>query len=135
MRKRNSDRQAQIKMVVFAKSKKGSHSAASNEPVMEFRPTAALRARIADWAELQSGKPSLSEATSCLVELGLQIKGSAKQSNGDQKARAKEMAGNAIDQLADAAATPDDQASRKRRLVKGPEEFREARVDRSMRKD
>ena len=31
-------------------------------------------------------------------------------------------------------ANPDDQARRKRRLLKGPEEFREARVDRPKKK-
>jgi hypothetical protein len=40
------------------------------------------------------------------------------------------MAGSAIDAMTDATAQADDQASRKRRLLKGPEEFREARVDR-----
>jgi hypothetical protein len=40
------------------------------------------------------------------------------------------MAGSAIDAMTDATAHADDQASRKRRLLKGPEEFREARVDR-----
>ena len=35
-----------------------------------------------------------------------------------------------IDNLADGAASVGDRASRKSRLLKGPEEFREARVDR-----
>lgn len=51
-----------------------------------------------------------------------------------QKVRAKELAGGAIDKLTDAEAAPDDQASRKQRLLKGPEEFREARVDRKSKK-
>ena len=45
-------------------------------------------------------------------------------------ATAKELAGKVIDDLADGAASVGDRASRKRRLLKGPEEFREARVDR-----
>jgi hypothetical protein len=40
------------------------------------------------------------------------------------------MAGNAIDSMTDVTARADDQANRKRRLLKGPEEFREVRVDR-----
>jgi hypothetical protein len=44
------------------------------------------------------------------------------------------MAGNAIDKLKDNKASPDDQASRKRRLVKGPEEFQNVRHDRPNRK-
>ena len=35
----------------------------------------------------------------------------------------KEMAGKAIDKMADTDASPNDQASRKKRLLKGPEEF------------
>jgi hypothetical protein len=40
------------------------------------------------------------------------------------------MAEKAIDEMTDATATPDDRATRKNRLLKGPEEFREVRVDR-----
>jgi hypothetical protein len=43
------------------------------------------------------------------------------------------MAGTAIDDMMDTATSPDDQASRKRRLLKGPEEFRNVRVDRPKR--
>jgi hypothetical protein len=39
------------------------------------------------------------------------------------------MPAKVIDNLADGAANADDRASRKSRLLKGPEEFREARVD------
>lgn len=46
-----------------------------------------------------------------------------------QLTRAKELAAKVIDNLADGAANADDRASRKSRLLKGPEEFREARVD------
>jgi hypothetical protein len=42
---------------------------------------------------------------------------------------AAEMAGEAIDQQADQSATAEERESRKRRLVKGPEEFRELRRD------
>ena len=40
------------------------------------------------------------------------------------------MAAKVIDNLADGTANADDRASRKSRLLKGPEEFKEARVDR-----
>ena len=47
----------------------------------------------------------------------------------------KEMAGKAIDWLSRTARkSDDDKATRKRRLIKGPEEFRELRVDRPKRK-
>jgi hypothetical protein len=67
-----------------------------------------------------------------LVELGLK----AKQPGGysdQQKQRAKEMAGEAIDANSDDKAHADDQARRKRRLIKGPEEFRDLRIDRKLK--
>jgi hypothetical protein len=44
------------------------------------------------------------------------------------------MAAGSIDRLTDKGASADDQASRKRRLLKGPEEFRDVRVDRKAKK-
>jgi hypothetical protein len=65
-----------------------------------------------------------------LVALGLRVKKQSGQSSDTQKFRASEMAGQTIDNMTDREASPADQADRKRRLLKGPEEFREARVDR-----
>jgi hypothetical protein len=98
--------------------------------MMGFRAAPVLRASIVKWAENQSDMPTLSEATRRLVELGLTVKPKGRQTKEDQKLRAREMAGDAIDGMTDATAHPDDQVSRKRRLLKGPEEFREVRVDR-----
>jgi hypothetical protein len=70
-----------------------------------------------------------------LVELGLKVKTKSPPKREDhskiedQKQRAREMAGRAIDKMADASASLDDRASRKRRLIKGPEEFRNVRRD------
>ena len=77
-------------------------------------------------------KLSRSEAIRRLVELGLTLKTKGHQSKEGQKKRAHEMAGTAIDDMMDTATSPDDQASRKRRL-KGPEELRNVRVDRPKR--
>jgi hypothetical protein len=43
--------------------------------------------------------------------------------------KAAEMAGREIDRLADQSATNEEQAQRKRRLIKGPREFRDMRGD------
>ena len=45
------------------------------------------------------------------------------------RTRAAEMAGEAIDQHADPSASSEEQESRKRRLLKGPKEFRDLRRD------
>ena len=75
--------------------------------------------------------PSLAEAIRRLVELGLTLKtAKAKQAPKARADRAKELAGHAIEQMSDKTAHSDAQASRGRRLTKGPEEFREIRVDR-----
>jgi len=43
--------------------------------------------------------------------------------------KAADMAGDIIDQHADLSASSEEQASRKRRLLKGPKEFRDLRRD------
>jgi len=62
------------------------------------------------------------------------VKTKGRQVKEGQKLRAHEMAGNTIDNMTDTAAHPEDQARRKRRLLKGPEEFQAVRVDRPKRK-
>jgi hypothetical protein len=97
-------------------------------------------AAIDAWASRQKDSPARSEAIRRLVELGLTVKAKSRPgsedrpTSKDQKQRAREMAVSAIDKMADASVSPDDQASRKRRLVKGPEEFQNVRRDRPNRK-
>src|ERR1700722_4768161 len=72
-----------------------------------------------------------SEAIRRLVELGLTVKAKARAaSKPGRMLRAAELATTAIDKIADPAAHPEERAERRRRLTKGPEEFREVRVDR-----
>jgi hypothetical protein len=101
---------------------------------MGFRATPVLRASIVKWAENQPDLPTLSEATRRLVELGLTVKAKRGRAGASQRLRARAMAGKAIDEMTDIAATPAVQATRKKRLLKGPEEFREVRVDGAKRK-
>ena len=49
----------------------------------------------------------------------------------EQRSKSAEMASAAIDQSADQSASPEDRKIRKRRLLKGPKEFRTFRRDRS----
>jgi Ribbon-helix-helix protein, copG family len=101
------------------------------DPVSAVRLPVDLTERVDLWGE--DRKLSRSEAIRRLVELGLTLKTKGHQSKEGQKKRAHEMAGTAIDDMMDTATSPDDQASRKRRLLKGPEEFRNVRVDRPKR--
>jgi hypothetical protein len=89
-------------------------------------PLSTLDSWIAKRKEPDLSRP---EAIRRLVELGLTVKTKAKPTER-ARARASELAAKAIDSLIIGTADADDQASRKRRLLKGPEEFRELRVDR-----
>jgi hypothetical protein len=93
---------------------------------------AALIAEVDAWGATNSAMRS--EAIRRLVELGLTLKTKDRAKGEHPRQRAREMAGNAIDKMTDTTASPNHQAGRKQRLIKGPEEFQELRVDRPRRK-
>src|SRR6267142_6803255 len=97
-------------------------------PVTAVRLSPELGSAVDKWALLQADGPSRSEAIRRLIELGLTVKTKSAPSER-QRAALADLAAKAIDSLT-VAAPDDEKASRKRRLLKGPEEFREARVDR-----
>jgi hypothetical protein len=91
-----------------------------------------MRHEITDhgWIEKQK-EPGLTrpEAIRRLVELGLSVDKPQAQTPTGISARAKRLAGRAIDGLADDKASTVEQADRKSDLLSGPEEFRNVRVD------
>lgn len=96
-------------------------------PLIGFRADPATRAAIVKWADNQPDKPTLSEAIRRLVELGLTAKPRSAPSERQRVAFA-DLASKAIDSL-NVEAPNDEKASRKRRLLKSPKEFREHRID------
>jgi Ribbon-helix-helix protein, copG family len=84
---------------------------------------------IDEWRRKQDDVPTRPEAIRRLVDLGLTIKTRAKQSSPTRATRARELATKAIDKVIDATAPPEERAQRRRRLTKGPLEFRDVRVD------
>jgi hypothetical protein len=99
-------------------------------PMMGLRASPELRAAIEAWSESQEDTPKLSEAIRRLVELGLTLKTPARPvSNPGRRLRVQELATKAIEKIIDPSAPPDERAQRRRRLTKGPTEFREDRVD------
>jgi Arc/MetJ-type ribon-helix-helix transcriptional regulator len=84
---------------------------------------------IDDWRARQKPVPDESEAIRRLVELGLASAPPAVRHGKKMAAKASELAGEMIDRLIDKSAPADEQAKRKRRLIKGPPEFREMRDD------
>jgi hypothetical protein len=120
-----------MKKAIPAKQKSVGRPATGVTPMMGFRAEPVLRAAIVRWAENQPDMPTLSEATRRLVELGLKAKTPARHiSKPSRKLRAQELATKAIEKIIDPSAPPEERAQRQRRLTKGPEEFREVRVDR-----
>jgi hypothetical protein len=103
-------------------------------PLMGFRADPVIRASIVRWAEKQPDMPTLSEAIRRLVEIGLGSVKIARAQKRNDSPTARDLAAVQIDRLADSGAPAEEQASRKRHLLKGPEEFREARIDRPKRK-
>jgi hypothetical protein len=95
------------------------------DPPATTRMPVTLMVEVKGWATANDA--TRSDAIRRLVELGLTARVKPTQLNAT---RAKELAAKVIDNLADGAASVDDRPHRKSWLLKGPEEFREARVDR-----
>jgi hypothetical protein len=69
-------------------------------------------------------------AAEAIDSLGLQVKAPARPvAKPGRRLRARELATKAIEKIIDPAAPPEERAQRRRRLTKGPSEFRDARVD------
>jgi hypothetical protein len=100
-------------------------------PVTAVRLSPAAGAQVDKWAASQADAPTRSEAIRRLVELGLTVRATKpKQPPLARAVRAKELAAQAIYKMGDPAASAEERDERRRRLTKGPPEFREVRVDR-----
>jgi hypothetical protein len=122
-----------MKKAISAKQKSRGRPATGITPMMGFRADPVIRAEIVRWAENQRDMPSLSEAIRRLVEIGLSRSPPKKPrvlSTAKQGAeRAVELAADAIgNQMPDTS--NEEKATRRRRLIKGPAEFRNVRRDR-----
>jgi hypothetical protein len=105
--------------------------ATGTAPLVGVRMTEDFQAEIKAWSKKQSDQPPLATAIRRLVELGLTVKATKpRQAPQAREARAKELATHAIDKMGDPAASTEERDERRRRLTKGPPEFREVRVDR-----
>jgi hypothetical protein len=113
---------------VAPKNKRG-RPATGNDPILSLRMPNELTAAVEGWADHQPDKPARSEAFRRLVELGLATSALARPHHPKTRAKAAEMAAETIDRHTDQLAPPEEQARRKRRLLKGPKEFRDIRKD------
>ena len=86
-------------------------------------------AAIDAWAAKQSDQPGRTEAIRRLVEIGLTVRTKSKQPTAARAEHAKTLAWKTLESLTLGAADDDEKTSRKRRLIKGPEEFQGVRID------
>jgi hypothetical protein len=108
--------------------KRGRRPATGRDPFVGIRLPAELIQAVEIWAG-RNDTSSRSEAFRWLVELGLAASVSSQPHSAKTRAKAAGMAHEVLDRHADQTATPEEQASRKRKLLKGPEEFRQMRKD------
>ena len=110
-------------------TKKRGRPATGQDPMMSLRMPNELTAAVEGWAARQPDSPARSEAFRRLVEMGLATAALSRPHSAKTRAKAAALASKTIDSHADQSATPLEQQSRKRRLLKGPKEFRDLRKD------
>jgi hypothetical protein len=87
-------------------------------------------AAIDQWRRDQPDRSTRAEAIRRLVELAVTSATATRQLSKGSKRKAAEMAEREIDRVVpDQLASGEERAQRKRRLVKGPREFRDIRAD------
>jgi len=116
------------KRTVLAKKRRGPAPTGKGVQVVVRLQPDPLRA-LDGWAAKQNDHPTRAEAIRRLVELGLTVRTKSKQPPAARAERAKELAAKAIEKILDPSAPPEERAQRRRRLTKGPSEFRDDRVD------
>src|SRR5262249_8396318 len=112
-----------MKQSVSAKRKKRRRPATGTTPLIRLPEEFTIR--IDAWAA-DHGGVTRSEAIRQLVEQAL-ARTPTKGPSQKAKAKALELASTQIDKLLDPLASDEEQQQRKRRLLKGPKEFREIR--------
>lgn len=109
-----------------ARTRRSRHRAAS-DAVIEVKLSRRVLRQIDRWRR-ENGAKTRSEAIVRLVEQALGTD-PGRRVTRKFAATASELAGREIDRLADRSATGEEQAKRKRRLIKGPRELRTTRRD------
>ena len=98
------------------------------DPFSAIRLSPKLTAAIDKWAE-ENGVSSRSEAIRRLLELGLAASQPLRRRNLEAASKALELAAQELDKLIDPSTPDEERKMRKRRLLRGPKEFRDMRGD------
>lgn len=101
---------------------KRGHPARGKAPLVGVRISEEFQKAIRDWVIKQPDQLKLATAIRQLIALGLNVN-PIRGASSKTATRANELAANVIDDQADPAASPEVQAERKRRLLKGPRQF------------
>ena len=118
---------------VVAKNKAGCPPTRA-EPLSAIQLPPKLTAAIDKWTE-ENGVTSRSEVIRRLVELGLAASQPLRRRNLEAVPKALELAAKEIDKLLEPSIPEEKRHRRKRRLLKGPKEFRDIRGDLSKHND
>jgi hypothetical protein len=119
------------KSIKVTPKKSRGRPATGKDPHVTARMPASLIEQVEAWAA--ANETGRSEAIRRLVEIGLSKTPDQPRilsTSTEGAARAAELAGKVIDKKIDPKAPAEEREVRKRKLVKGPGEFRNARVDR-----
>jgi hypothetical protein len=115
------------KSIKVAPKKRRGRPATGKDPHIAARMPPRLIAEVEAWAS--SNSTTRSDAFRRLVEIGLTVKTKSKQPSAALADRAKELATKAVEKMIDPSVPPEERAQRRRRLTKGPPEFRGNRRD------
>ncbi|HZV04954.1 MAG TPA: hypothetical protein VE999_07720 [Gemmataceae bacterium] len=116
------------KSIKATSKKRHGRPAIGRAPQVTSRMPPGLIAEVDAWAT--ANDTTRAEAIRQLVELGLTLRTKSKQGSAAHAERANELASKTIDNLTFATPESGEKARRKGNLIKGPEEFRQVRVDR-----
>jgi hypothetical protein len=106
---------------------RGRPATGGRDPHITIRMPELLIVEADAWAT--SNEMTRSEAIRRLIEIGLKAAPALRENVLSAGPTARDLAAAQIDRMVDADASADEQAVRKRRLLKGPPEFRDSRVD------
>ena len=90
--------------------------------------------KLDQWRKRQPEKPGRPEAIRRLIDQGLAGTGPERTTNRGAAQKASDLAAKAIENLTDASQPREQKQKAKRRLIQGPEEFRDIRGDQPRRK-
>jgi hypothetical protein len=121
------------KSIMVKPKKRGRPPMGGRDPLVGTRMPRALIQELDAWAT-HNTEGSRSEAIRRLVEQALTTAASHQPTSKATARKAADLAGREINQLGDPSATREERASRKRRLISGPKEFRDMRGDHSTSK-